>query len=137
MIGKFLRFAFPEKGAPRKAEAKAGRVAPKAPRERAQPAATPTEDPAEDMAETVRQAIAAAEREMLDDVGPPPESADQRGAPRPAAPAPGGGEDRARLIQSALTVHKLKQSALDDLDPKTRARLRVMAERMLGVDKPG
>ena len=169
MIGKLLRLAFMEKDARRKWEAaqaakadrsqarKAGRVAPKAGRADGPEASGPiaaqapaqTRAPApasgaeDDPAETVRAAIAAAEREMLDDVGPAPSRATGPSSPpraeagRAATPANSTGEDRARLIQSALTVHKLKQSALDDLDPKTRAQLRVMAERMLGVDKSG
>lgn len=38
-----------------------------------------------------------------------------------------------QLIQAAMAVHKFKQSALNELDPKDRDRLRVMAESALGV----
>ena len=37
------------------------------------------------------------------------------------------------LIQAAMTVHRLKQSALDDLSQTDRAKLRGMAETALGV----
>jgi len=39
-----------------------------------------------------------------------------------------------QLIQAAMTVHKLKQSTFDGLDPGQRQQLRNMAENALGVD---
>lgn len=166
MIGKLLRFVLMEKDARRKWEAeqaakadrRPGRVAPKtgAPKKAAAgsheaSASPPASSPAppggspaeadEDPAETVRAAIAAAEREMLEDVGPapaPPSTASRSATPAvpPTVPPAASDADRERLIRSALAVHKLKQSAFADLDTETRARLRVVAERMLGVDKP-
>lgn len=38
------------------------------------------------------------------------------------------------LIQAALTVHRLKQTALDGLSHSERAKLRDMAETALGID---
>ncbi|MBP5858075.1 hypothetical protein KAJ83_13735 [Marivibrio halodurans] len=157
MIGKLLRFALMEKDARRKWEAeqaakadrRPGRVAPKtdapkagAPdkggRRGAAPAAAPktVAEADEDPAETVRAAIAAAEREMLEDVGPAPSSSSTAPRSVTSASTATSDADRERLIRSALAVHKLKQSAFADLDAETRARLRVVAERMLGVDKP-
>jgi CCR4-NOT transcriptional regulation complex NOT5 subunit len=41
-----------------------------------------------------------------------------------------------QLIQAAMAVHKYKQSALQDLEPDDRNRLRSMAEEALGLAPP-
>lgn len=51
-----------------------------------------------------------------------------------AAAASAESAERRQLIHNAMTIHKMKQSALDDLDADTRARLRDMAEQVFGVD---
>lgn len=64
------------------------------------------------------------------------EQASRRSARRPAPSKPVAGDPQAsktELIHAAMTVHRLKQSALNDLDPAQRDRLRGMAESMLGV----
>lgn len=151
MIGKILRFAFLEKDARKRWEAAAAKKAaarkgaakqegakqgsPKpAPSPRTP---SPREAEAPDDAAAIRAAIEAAHAEMVGSSGPGPGPGSGPGR----TPTPGRGEsasadaaDRRQLIRSALTVHKLKQSALDDLDPQQRAQLRLMAEKMLGVD---
>ncbi len=86
---------------------------------------------------------------------PAPAAASSGGAPSgrdagaadaaaPAARAPSRTEtdvlaaqsaERRQLIHSAMTIYRMKQSALQDLDPDTRQRLRAMAEQMLGLDE--
>lgn len=171
MIGKFLRFAFMDKATREKWEAtqaaksprgkgataaasnkgrgKAAAETPAAPRTSAPASAEGGASDAPQGEAAIRaaiaEAVAAAEREMLEEVGLPPDPASraQQGTPAsPARQAPPGapsmasgddGSDRAQLIRSALTVHKMKQSALADLDPEQRARLRALAETMMGV----
>ncbi|MCR9221617.1 MAG: hypothetical protein NXI21_15440 [Alphaproteobacteria bacterium] len=143
MIGKLFKLLFLEKSArDRLAAARdapkrpAGRIAPKGapapPQSQAPPQAPPqaparpaTATPADSDAAAIRAAIDAAHLEMT--------GAGAADAGRPADPDREA--ERRQLIRSALTVHKLKQSALDDLAPEDRARLRALAERMLGVDK--
>jgi hypothetical protein len=42
-------------------------------------------------------------------------------------------ERKRHLIHAALSVHRLKQNALNDLSPKEREKLRQMAETSLGM----
>ena len=48
------------------------------------------------------------------------------------------GANRRQIVQAALAVHRSKQNALNDLDITTRARLRALAEVMMGgkMNKP-
>lgn len=156
MFGKLLKLLFLEKAARERLAAgqaaskrPAGRIAPKGapPPQRQTPAPAQSQSqtktktktqtkipaparpapaaPADSDAAAIRAAIDAAHLEMTG-----------AGAPDADRPAdPDRDAERRQLIRSALTVHKLKQSALDDLAPEERARLRALAERMLGVDK--
>jgi|GEM_PF-4316870 hypothetical protein len=154
MFGKLFRLAFMEKdtrkrweaarAAPGDAKSASSKSASKSAPKTAMKTAAPAPGIAvtrEDEAAMVRAAIAAAEQEMSADprlpsgvVAPPAGASDTQKSS--ASVSEQRASERRQLIRSALTVHKLKQSALSDLDPKTRAQLRVMAEQMLGVDKP-
>ena len=46
---------------------------------------------------------------------------------------PDAGASRKELIKAAMAVHRSKQSALSELDVSSRARLRALAEVMMGA----
>ena len=47
------------------------------------------------------------------------------------------GANRRELVQAAMAVHRSKQTALGGLDLESRARLRALAEVMMGGNMPG
>jgi hypothetical protein len=84
----------------------------------------------------VLAAIDEARRELEDRERAARRRARVPDAARSASKQPSGGDPNAsktELIHAAMTVHRLKQSALNDLNPEQRERLRGMAESMLGV----
>lgn len=85
---------------------------------------------------TVMAAIESAKQELAQRETGMRRQAEARARAGKADPAEDPADAVARkkqLIQAAMAVHKLKQSALNELDPKDRDRLRSMAETALGV----
>lgn len=85
---------------------------------------------------TIIAAIETAKRELADRDRTMNNSVRAQAARGKADPAENPADAVARkkqLIQAAMTVHKLKQSAFNELDPGQRQQLRNMAEEALGV----
>lgn len=84
----------------------------------------------QDQLAVVREAIDSAHQEM--GLGP------RDPQPPPAArPRAGGSVSPAKkeLIQAAMTIYRTKKNVLDNLSPEERAKLKALAEVMLGGGK--
>ena len=91
--------------------------------------------------ETIREAIASAHRELVEsgdlpaDTAPPktqgPKTAGtpQFGTPARSAPPAQEHDD---LVRSAMLIYRQKQKVLDDLDPASKKKLRMMAKTVFG-----
>ena len=77
--------------------------------------------------ETIREAIASAHREMVENGDAPSPRLPQVSEPSP------GASDHAVLVKSAMTIYRQKQKVLADLDPGSRKKLRLMAQTMFGA----
>lgn len=93
--------------------------------------------------ETIREAIASAHRELVESGDLPADAAprgktaapaqspapSQLGAPaRSASPA----QEHDDLVRSAMLIYRQKQKVLDDLDPASKKKLRMMAKTVFG-----
>lgn len=133
-------FGGKKKDAARKAKLQAKKAMPPvmAPDESHEPPAAATREQEQLDALTVMAAIESAKKELADR-----ERTLSREARRPSGGSGGtassprspaeAAQQKKQLIQAAMTVHRLKQSALSELSPQDRARLRSMAEATLGV----
>ena len=92
--------------------------------------------------ETIREAIASAHRELVESgdlpadaaprgksAGPAQSSAPNRTAPARSAPPAQEHDD---LVRSAMLIYRQKQKVLDDLDPASKKKLRMMAKTVFG-----
>ncbi len=87
--------------------------------------------------ETIREAIASAHRELVES-GDLPVDAPPRG--KTAAPAQSAAPARSAppaqehddLVRSAMLIYRQKQKVLDDLDPASKKKLRMMAKTVFG-----
>jgi hypothetical protein len=130
-----------KKEAARQAKLRAKQAMPPvmAPDESHPPPAAPKREQEQLDALTVMAAIESAKKELADRERtlsrearrPPP--AGGEGEPRPARSPAEAAQQKKQLIQAAMTVHRLKQSALSELSPQDRERLRSMAEASLGL----
>lgn len=81
--------------------------------------------------ETIREAIASAHREVMESgdmpIGTAPVTQSDRNAGS-AAPT----EDHDELVRSAMLIYRQKQKVLDDLDPASKKKLRMMAKTVFG-----
>ena len=84
----------------------------------------------QDQLAVVREAIDSAHQEM----GLGPREPQQAPAPRPRASA-AVSPAKKELIQAAMTIYRTKKNVLDNLSPEERAKLKAMAEVMLGGGK--
>jgi hypothetical protein len=87
--------------------------------------------------ETIREAIASAHRELIETGGMPADAGRATGAAAPvetAAPQRSSSpvEEHDDLVRSAMLIYRQKQKVLDDLDPASKKKLRMMAKTVFG-----
>jgi len=79
--------------------------------------------------ETIREAIASAHRELVEQDG----SAVPGEVPRSAAQGAVQAGNHEELVKSAMLIYRQKQKVLADLDPTARKKLRLMARTVFGA----
>ncbi len=82
---------------------------------------------------TIQEAIASAHQELVESGELPPRTALASSAS--AANASGRSQpkqDHGELVKSAMLIYKQKQKVLDDLDPDSKKKLRMMAKTVFG-----
>lgn len=85
--------------------------------------------------ETIREAIESAHRELMVSGDLPMEAARQESATPPAAGpvrSSSPAKDHDELVRSAMLIYRQKQKVLDDLDPESKKKLRMMAKTVFG-----
>ena len=85
----------------------------------------------QDQLALVQSAIDTAHQEM--GLSPPDHSAPPGHAAPPARPRMS--RDKEELIHAAMTVYRTKKAVLDELSPEDRAKLKALAQVMLGGGK--
>ncbi len=78
--------------------------------------------------ETIREAIASAHRELVEEGG----GAGPAGRPVAVSAAPPEANHE-ELVKSAMLIYRQKQKVLADLDPTARKKLRLMARTIFGA----
>lgn len=81
--------------------------------------------------ETIREAIASAHREMMESGDLPAKTAPAAKTGIPVRSAPPA-SDHDELVRSAMLIFRQKQKVLDDLDPASKKKLRMMAKTVFG-----
>ena len=87
--------------------------------------------------ETIQEAIASAHRELIESGDLPADTGAVKGAAAPAkSAAPLRSAPPAKehddLVRSAMLIYRQKQKVLDDLDPASKKKLRMMAKTVFG-----
>lgn len=77
--------------------------------------------------ETIREAIASAHREVMEQGDQPPDPV-EKALTRSKAPK----QEHDELVESAMLIYRQKQKVLDDLDPASKKKLRMMAQTVFG-----
>ncbi len=106
-----------KKSAPGEAPRPSAVIATEKARKTAAPIPPPPAEEAEDTASLVREALESAEKELV--------------AKKARRPMTG---DRQALIEQAMLIRRSQSKVLDELDPKQREQLMVMALKSLGGD---